>query len=469
MKRAETKYLVVQFSRGLEGLSITGRGDDFEVSHNMGDTEEIEFTLTPTPEDAVFDPNKITFEISDTYSGVGIENWSVAEIEEGDTEGTWVLVVKNPGNAHITISYDGEDVGNHNMDVTVPFDPADGWSWYSGPLVPDWEQVSSDFINSLVEVRSQESYLYNDPVYGFFGDIYSIEPFVCYKIKMDYGGTDIPNVPSYYNGEQVLPEWEVSLNKGWTWIPNTYLYNRLLNNVLTGSFEVGDMIKSKSGGYAKYDGSQWTGTLTTLNAGEGYLFYTAGEDKILGYVSEANFLPQHDAFVARSKASAPSWQYGKNNFHNSIWQYDASRFSDNMALTAIFEGIDFASDFTVGAFVGDECRGEGIAVNDRFFITAHADAGEPVSFRLFNSRTGELFNVEGTIPMQQRVGSINQPKILKKGELINVVDSIDSIQLNREDSNATTYRIDGVKVDDCNGHGLYIVKTRDGVKKIMKR
>ena len=43
--------------------------------------------------------------------------------------------------------------------------------------------------------------------------------------------------------------------------------------------------------------------------------------------------------------------------------------------------------YSIGAFVCDEYRGEGVTINGRFFITVHGAGGEKVRFKLYDRNT----------------------------------------------------------------------------------
>ena len=78
-------------------------------------------------------------------------------------------------------------------------------------------------------------------------------------------------------------------------------------------------------------------------------------------------------------------------------------------MVCTFEDLDNAERYSVGAFVGGECRGEGILVEDKAFITVHCNAGEKVSFKLYDTWTGEVADVDETVVAQTRVGSLKAP------------------------------------------------------------
>ena len=99
----------------------------------------------------------------------------------------------------------------------------------------------------------------------------------------------------------------------------------------------------------------------------------------------------------------------------SVWAYNSAAFADNMTIIAEVPELTRASDCTVGAFVGDECRGEGRLVEGRYFITVHGKGGEAVSFKLYDKVTGEYRLLSGGLPFDKMAGSLAKPVVMKLG------------------------------------------------------
>ena len=116
----------------------------------------------------------------------------------------------------------------------------------------------------------------------------------------------------------------------------------------------------------------------------------------------------------------------------SIWQYDASRFRDNMTIIASIDNRPAASHYSVGAFVGDECRGEGVAVDGRLFITVHANNGEVVSFKLYDETTGQVYDIDQQLPMQQMLGTVKQPYSMTANDVVTSIDDLPTASLRQQ-------------------------------------
>ena len=95
-----------------------------------------------------------------------------------------------------------------------------------------------------------------------------------------------------------------------------------------------------------------------------------------------------------------------------MWSYDGSRFADNMSVICQPTTELEADRYTIGAFVGDECRGEGRMINGRFFVTVYGEMGEKVSFRLYDALTGEYFVLDDAVDFASTVGTYQRPMAL---------------------------------------------------------
>jgi hypothetical protein len=134
-----------------------------------------------------------------------------------------------------------------------------------------------------------------------------------------------------------------------------------------------------------------------------------------------------------------------------------------MTMVATLSNIEQPEQYTLGAFVDGECRGEGEYIDGRMYITAHVNDGEQVSFVLYNEWTGDYLNVEQTFTARTRIGSVTAPIALTTGTTTGI-------------STATTataaqevYDLQGRKVTGSQRNTINIVRMRDGsVRKITK-
>ena len=149
----------------------------------------------------------------------------------------------------------------------------------------------------------------------------------------------------------------------------------------------------------------------------------------------------------------------------NVWQYDHTQFADNMTMVAAVDGITDSDRYTIGAFVGDECRGEGEFIDGLAFITVHVNGSEKVTFRLYDSYTGEFFNVDQTITSKLRLGSLDAPVRLTSQSF---TDGISTISVDNGIS-GETFDTNGRRLNSLQ-RGINIIRQADGtVRKVIKR
>lgn len=385
----------VDITQGLAGF-------DFEQVY-MDNKGSRVITLKPRPEDAVYDKTKINVRIESKLP------WQMAEITANDdTRLTWTISPKSMGEGMIVVNY-GNLFDSKNLNIGQNVSLAPGWQWCTLLLgFVESGNLHDALGDNLQEIRSAGDLLYNDPVYGYFGSLKMLEPNTCYKIRVkdDASAYNFVNY-GYYDP---YSKRSVDLDRMWNWVGYPYQYNHTLSDVLKGTtgFTKGDRIVTKTSGFAEYDGTQWVGTLSMINGGEAFMFYNMSDThKTLSYLPEANF-PQ-PAQTAPAKMATPS-----------VWTYNSAQFADNMTIVADISGLDSPEDFTVGAFVGNECRGEGRAVNGKFFITVHGIGNETVSFKLHNRMTDKYLTVDRTVGFKPMAGTLSSPLRMAAGETTNI-------------------------------------------------
>ena len=448
------KTFNVVASEGLSGFSIN--------ADNLVFGEQSTLILTPEPEGVAFDASKIMVTLS---NNVAPQDWIQQLSNVTVQDGSAVLTVKPllPGLNNINVFYDGEPISDGKVGIPARLNLASGWQWitlYYGDITP--ANLTTAFGgDNLVEIRSQNDLLYNDPVYGYFGALADngLQQAGCYKIKMN----NAYNSYLLYGGSVMTEEANLLLNKGWTWIPNIYLYQCPVNRLsYNGSSSDGDRIVSKDSGFAEYNSQtgEWVGTLTTLERGQGYLYYTTQTGKVLRLSSE---------FMWPAPSQAQGEEGGAKPFdaQTSPWQYDASRFSDNMSIIALAENVSDLDSYSVGAFVDGECRGEGSLVAGKLFITVHGKSGESIEFRFYDPFTGEQFDAKERVEFSKMLGTLKRPATLTK---IGTATGISDIRQNVEEG-STVYDLNGRRVDSQTmTRGINIVRSADGkVQKMVRK
>jgi hypothetical protein len=434
--------------------------------------EAIEVTLTPQPANVDYEADKISVTVTPSVNMP--EGWTFATVaaKEGDNTGLkWIITPKSVGNGIITVNYTKDDaptqMGSNAINVDQQLTVKDGWQWislYQGNITgKDTMQIV--FGQKLGEIRSADAVVYNDAKYGYFGALSQLDTLKTYKLRMKdlgeataYTILDSNDISSYFennNNTEMTggPKGALSIKtiKGWNWIGNPYQYYQQLSDIFGNTqFTEGDQIKGKTS-FATYTNGAWAGELKYLTPGEGYLFYVANDGKI-------DFTREFDLKQQTAAPAAPAMRAQAQ----SPWTIDDSRFADNMSMIAHVGGLTDASRLTLYAFVGNECRGRGIAVGDRQFITIHGERGERITFRVYDEVTDKYYEIEGSRAFAVVSGTMEAPVSLYAGD----VTAIDSITADGEGiANAPVYNLKGQRVANVQTKkGIYV----QGGKKVVR-
>ena len=461
-----TKDLFTSFTldvrMGLSGFALY----PMPVTAKAGET--IELTLVEQPQGVDFDPTKISLEVDPSVNLP--EGWTFATVEKqaGDATGLkWVLNTKSVGNGTINVVYQKESgkeiMGTQDVRVLQEVNLNAGWQWisfYQGPVYGK-DSLQSYLLDRLGEIRADNGNIYNDDVYGYFGNLNVLEMGKTYKVRMKEANTfslddyPIDGVSSYFynhrlddlSGAPVMPV-TVAAEQGWNWIGNPYQYEHALNDIFGNTtFTEDDKIKGKES-FATYTNGAWAGTLSTLVPGEGYMFKLAQAGNV-EFTREFSFAQPADA-----PAAARGFE-----MEDMPWTIDHSRFADNMSMIAYVGGFDDNSHITLYAFRGNECRGRGVAVGDRQFITIHGEQGERYTFCAYDELTGEYYDVLGSRAFTAVSGSFDSPVPLFVGETTTVEAIKNKTALTDE-----VYDLQGRRVSGKAKKGIYVQQGRKVVK-----
>ena len=474
-----SNHFHVTIMESLKGFKVDGYVE-------MVSTETRDFVLTPDPVGAEVDPSRV--EVTITPDSYVSEEWkSIVEIVPTDENKlNYTIRPHSVGRAIISVKLDGEEVASSNVLIGQRYMQKAGWKWaslYGGDV--SWNSPEYELGNVVEEIRSEDALLHNDPEYGYFGDINRLESGTCYKIKVKEEEPGLLDLRIMYTGGYEDMRTHRQIVPMWNWLGNPYQYDHDINSVFStedtyaNKFNVGDRIVSKDDGFAEYNGEKWTGTLTTLHAGLGYMYFNAGSENVDMEYQRESLMPQGTPVM-----NAPQHK-------QSVWTYNSAPFADNMTIVADL-GNDYSAErFTVGAFVGDECRGEGEMIDGKCFITVHADKGETISFKLHDAVSGEMRTINEQMPFAKMAGSLRAPQRLTVGGIVTGITAADiaSSGIAVVDGQITVQGMDVADVIVCNASGAVVstgettvtglpsgvyvvkVKTKDGktvTKKLVK-
>ena len=474
-----SNHFHVTILESLKGFKVDGYVE-------MVSTETRDFVLTPDPVGAEVDPSRV--EVTITPNSYVPEEWkSMVEIVPTDeTKLNYTILPHGVGSATISVKLDGVEVATSHVNIGQRYMQKAGWKWtsfYASSV--RWNSPEYELGNVVEEIRSEDALLHNDPEYGYFGDIYGLDTGTCYKIKVKEEEPGLLDLRIMYTGAYEDMQTHRQIVPMWNWLGNPYQYDHDINSVFStedsnaNNFNVGDRIVSKDDGFAEYNGEKWTGTLTTLHAGLGYMYFNAASDTIDMEYQRESLMPQGTPVM-----NAPQHK-------QSVWTYNSAPFADNMTIVADL-GNDYSAErFTVGAFVGDECRGEGEMIDGKCFITVHADKGETISFKLHDAVSGEMRTINEQMPFAKMAGSLRAPQRLTVGGIVTGITSADiaSSGIAIVDGQITVQGMDVADIIVCNASGAVVstgettvaglpsgvyvvkVKTKDGktvTKKLVK-
>ena len=308
-------------------------------------------------------------------------------------------------------------MGQGEFTIGQSYIQKDGWKWSTFLNTLESGTMQNAFGDAVQEIRSEYQLMYNDPKYGYFGDLNMLYSEECYKVRIKDGQNvdfivDVTSV-SNYGGEK-------EYHAKWNWIPYTSQLTLSPNEYFRmddGAFQNGDRVVSKDEGFAEFNDGKWGGTLAAMRPGEGYMFYNASsEKKLVSYRGDEDFEQRPASAGAKATFVKPT-----------VWKYNSAPFADNMTIVADLGSQYSTSNYTVGAFVGGECRGEGRMVDGKCFITVHADKDEVISFLMHDDMTDEVRTVNERLAFSEMAGSVKRPLRMTLG----ATTSIDEATIDR--------------------------------------
>lgn len=335
-------------------------------------------------------------------------------------DGYYVLTIQAAGLTD-TEGYNGDSGKSVNWvqylapgSQTLSLSLTTGWNWISVNM--DGATNPITFLDPIKDkVDRMQGLLHeltNDPKYGLTGGLKTIVPETSYKLKVNQ------NSKLDWTGTALTPDQvTIDLNKGWNWIsyiPRLESTPSIALSLLRAN--ANDEIKGQNG-FAKFNGIKWIGTLGRMAPGEGYMYY-ANTKQSFKYPMIYN--------VTKSTASLRT---EKQSSH--VWTYDVHKYPSNMSIVATLSDEQAKLEpgiYTVGAFVGDECRGIGQYVEDFLFITVYGETGgEKITFKALDPLSGNLWTIKETLQFgETSSGSLSAPFELHLSGIATGLDKIET-------------------------------------------
>ena len=452
-----TAQCVVNVKKKVTEISFEGLD---EPLYNDGEVRDV--IVTFLPEDADFDASALSVRVETTqFSFPG--HWSVVEVSEGMEIDNGVRFEFTPKAlclySDVIFEYDAVKVEGASevleaygtVSVNERLTLESGWSWIS---LTSAGFSLGEIEESLVEARSSQCLAFNDAKWGLFGDLGWLDQFEAYKVKIK---DDVDPVTVYPMEGKMSYDGYIDdkyFIKGWNWVSYPYEYRYPVEDIFNAAnFAEGDIILSKNDGFVTLTDGAWVGTLNDLLPNEGYMIYTA--NAFTCEMPNRFSLEQGEFAVSRPAGAAAR--------ERSVWNYDGSRFANSMAVIAKVD-VEECEDYTIGAFVDDECRGEGRFINGLAFISVAGEADENVTFRLYNKVSGEFIDLDRELQFAGMAGSVKVPVTMGTIEGTTGIDEVKG-----ENGNVkAVYDLTGRKVEQMT-EGIYVIKVREGDKIVTKK
>ena len=237
----------------------------------------------------------------------------------------------------------------------------------STPLKNNWNWISvyvnnsdtGNEVNSVLEsldsngasIKSTDQVIEYLDGTGWFGDDDLIYNDKMYKLKMNKADTLVTN------GEQTNIS-DIEVKKGWNWVPYTRNFPLSIDDAMAAASPVrNDQIKGQDG-FAMYNGTVWTGKLTSLEPGKGYLYKSnSAEGTVIKYPTQRNVAAVAQTRVMRTKQTS------------MFSPIDPSEYESNMTVLAIVKdgGEVVKNAQEVAVFNGSVCLASATVESDGFF------------------------------------------------------------------------------------------------------
>jgi hypothetical protein len=385
------------------------------------------FSISPFPtEGAPANNIRILFG-SGPYSIIGgtvdIVISGVTALTAGESDAYIKFLRENPGNEASLGHWDGKitfDEAPANVQHSIALKT--GVNWISTNVLNTNPTLLNQIKTSLATVGKQ--IMGNGKNLQKLGSIWTgtltaISEKEMYKVNVTQDHTLI------LEGTLVDPQTApVSLvANGWSWIGYTPAAAIPVGTALAGiNAQVNDQIKTDTEFSTYTEETGWTGELTTMQPGVGYMYLSNDAAKTFTYPSNVTT----SSMVRKSAEATVALR----------WTADRRRFADNMTVTAIVmdNETEVHSDLVeIAAFVGDECRGsvllryvEGVDKQYMGFLMISGETGDRLRFRVYDHGRQAEYNASGPVNTFTADGVYGNP-LNPSAVTINSATAIDRI------------------------------------------
>lgn len=291
----------------------------------------------------------------------------------------------------------------------------ENWNWIAlgvEPENPTCSQLFKDYMGWNILVKDTGSYSQTN------GSEWkgTLAPHANQMYKMKIARTPSTqlstlNTQLAVRGQQKgLYEMPVTLEKGWNWMPYTPLTTKRIEPALAGANpKKGDIVKSQTA-VAIYGTNRWEGTLTALEPGHGYLYFSV--DSLT-----RSFVYPEETYVPHGMLGAPMRNV-KSQMVNLQWfnPVDKHTYPSNMTMTIrLLDGDAVVDTCEIAAFVGDECRGAVRADQEGLYYLVIAGEGAGQAMEIKAVIDGEIRTIDNTqvFVSDEHIGTPWEPYVIQ--------------------------------------------------------
>lgn len=296
----------------------------------------------------------------------------------------------------------------------------EGWNWISHNLSTTIG-VSSLSDNAL-RIVGKGCEAYNDSHYGMTGNLKQLTAGHLYKVQMKAADTFTSTaLPCAGN-------MAISIQPGWNWLGYPVEGMQALPTALADYMaSEGDMLVGQDG-FATYSGGRWSGSLSNLETGKGYMLLA----------SKAQSLRFRTPEVKMNTHRLP-----KNYSSEAHYGIDRHAYPNVMGIIARLEidgQIVTPERLTILVWSDDEKRGVAQWVDSLAFLTIHGEGGESLRYTAIDNVDNKVYLIAETHPFTQGVmGTIPQPTVLTIIGESTGTDAVSPTTMNSTSSAVTGY------------------------------
>ena len=207
----------------------------------------------------------------------------------------------------------------------------------------------------------------------------------------------------------------VSLKTGWNKLSYLPPYPSSLSMVLESFHpEQGDIVCGAQG-FAIFDGTLWTGTLTRLLPGHGYRYYTRTK-RMVSYPEVATAITMAEADMSLPPIVTP----------NGAVQLNAHAFRYVMTLTGRVEAAYDDDEGIIAAFANGQLRGLSSRIDGTHFLPVFStkQSGEELEFRLCRQPDAGWLRLSPVLSFDNSFAPQANPDILTGATLFSIDSTV---------------------------------------------